>query len=63
MNEGFRPTEKKKFDTRGNGVAALEILMKDLKVFAAYNGDLFKEIALLLTLENFSVGALRECLG
>ncbi|GAV82484.1 WD40 domain-containing protein [Cephalotus follicularis] len=32
---------------------ALEILVKDLKVFAAFNEDLFKEITQLLTLENF----------
>ncbi|PWA58943.1 CTLH LisH motif, WD40/YVTN repeat-like-containing domain, Topless family [Artemisia annua] len=38
-----------------NGAAALEILVKDLKVFAAYNEDIFKELNLLLTLENFSL--------
>lgn len=27
--------------------------MKDLKVFASFNEDLFKEITQLLTLENF----------
>lgn len=32
---------------------AVDILMKDLKVFAAFNEDLFKEITQLLTLENF----------
>ncbi|KAI4376676.1 hypothetical protein MLD38_014413 [Melastoma candidum] len=32
---------------------AVEILMKDLKVFSVFNEDLFKEITLLLTLENF----------
>ncbi|KAI6681612.1 hypothetical protein NL676_035493 [Syzygium grande] len=32
---------------------AVEILVKDLKVFAAFNEDLFKEITQLLTLENF----------
>ncbi|XP_076958828.1 topless-related protein 4-like isoform X3 [Bidens hawaiensis] len=32
---------------------AVEILMKDLKVFSAFNEDLFKEITQLLTLENF----------
>lgn len=35
---------------RAKGV---EILVKDLKVFAAFNEDLFKEITHLLTLENF----------
>ncbi|CAN1215385.1 Topless-related protein 4 [Linum perenne] len=32
---------------------AVEILVKDLKVFAAFNEELFKEITQLLTLENF----------
>uniref|UniRef100_A0A5B7ANF3 Putative topless-related protein 4 isoform X1 n=1 Tax=Davidia involucrata TaxID=16924 RepID=A0A5B7ANF3_DAVIN len=32
---------------------AVEILVKDLRVFAAFNEDLFKEITQLLTLENF----------
>ncbi|KAJ7956726.1 Topless-related protein [Quillaja saponaria] len=35
---------------RAKGV---DILVKDLKVFAAFNEDLFKEITQLLTLENF----------
>ncbi|KAJ6802893.1 topless-related protein 1-like isoform X1 [Iris pallida] len=32
---------------------AVEILLKDLKVFSAFNEDLFKEITQLITLENF----------
>ena len=36
-----------------NRAAAVEILMNDLKVFATFNEDLYKEISLLLTLENF----------
>ncbi|KAH7547411.1 hypothetical protein FEM48_Zijuj01G0306800 [Ziziphus jujuba var. spinosa] len=32
---------------------AVEILVKDLKVFATFNEDLFKEITMLLTLANF----------
>ncbi|KAI3844774.1 hypothetical protein MKX03_003418 [Papaver bracteatum] len=32
---------------------AVEILVKDLKVFSAFNDELFKEITQLLTLENF----------
>lgn len=32
---------------------AVDILVKDLKVFASFNEDLFKEITQLLTLENF----------
>ncbi|XP_058206857.1 topless-related protein 4-like isoform X1 [Rhododendron vialii] len=32
---------------------AVEILVKDLKVFSAFNEDLFKEITHLLTLDNF----------
>ncbi|XP_050902160.1 protein TOPLESS [Lathyrus oleraceus] len=35
---------------RSKGV---EILVKDLKVFATFNEELFKEITQLLTLENF----------
>lgn len=31
----------------------MEILVKDLKVFATFNEELFKEITQLLTLENF----------
>ncbi|CAN1786868.1 Topless-related protein 4 [Linum perenne] len=34
---------------------AVEVLVKDLKVFAAFNEELFKEITQLLTLENFSL--------
>lgn len=34
----------------------MEILVKDLKVFAAFNEELFKEITQLLTLENFRYG-------
>ncbi|CAH9080727.1 unnamed protein product [Cuscuta europaea] len=34
-------------------VKAVDILVKDLKVFASFNEDLFKEITQLLTLENF----------
>ncbi|XP_051135670.1 topless-related protein 4 isoform X2 [Andrographis paniculata] len=32
---------------------AVEILTKDLKVFSTFNEDLFKEITMLLTLQNF----------
>ena len=32
---------------------AVEILVKDLKVFSAFNEELFKEITHLLTLDNF----------
>ena len=34
----------------------MDILVKDLKVFAAFNEDLFKEITQLLTLDNFRYG-------
>jgi hypothetical protein len=34
----------------------VEILVKDLKVFASFNEELFKEITQLLTLENFRFG-------
>ncbi|XP_058103933.1 protein TOPLESS-RELATED PROTEIN 2-like isoform X3 [Magnolia sinica] len=38
---------------RHDRAKAVEILVKDLKVFASFNEDLFKEITQLLTLENF----------
>jgi len=42
----------------------VEILVKDLKVFASFNEELFKEITQLLTLENFRYGnsPFRSCL-
>ncbi|XVF24780.1 hypothetical protein REPUB_Repub13aG0157100 [Reevesia pubescens] len=39
-------------DKRDNG-KAVEILVKDLKVFSTFNDELFKEITMLLTLPNF----------
>ncbi|WOL18286.1 protein TPR2-like [Canna indica] len=38
---------------RNDRAKAVEILVKDLKVFSSFNEELFKEITLLLTLENF----------
>ncbi|WJX90333.1 Topless-related protein 4 [Trifolium repens] len=38
---------------KGDRAKAVEILVKDLKVFAAFNEELFKEITQLLTLDNF----------
>ncbi|XP_059291253.1 topless-related protein 4 isoform X2 [Lycium ferocissimum] len=38
---------------RNDQAKAVEILVKDLKVFSTFNEDLFKEITLLLTLQNF----------
>ncbi|KMZ66500.1 WD-40 repeat protein-like [Zostera marina] len=38
---------------RNDRPKAVDILVKDLKVFASFNEDLFKEITQLLTLENF----------
>ncbi|KAG2700912.1 hypothetical protein I3843_06G018900 [Carya illinoinensis] len=38
---------------RQDRAKAVEILVKDLKVFASFNEELFKEITHLLTLENF----------
>lgn len=32
---------------------AVDVLVKDLKVFSSFNEELFKEITQLLTLENF----------
>lgn len=41
------------FYGRGDHAKAVEILAKDLKVFSTFNEDLFKEITMLLTLQNF----------
>lgn len=38
---------------RRDRAKAVDILVKDLKVFAGFNEDLFKEITLLLTLDDF----------
>lgn len=38
---------------RRDHAKAVEILVKDLKVFSTFNEDLFKEITMLLTLNNF----------
>ncbi|XP_044482596.1 protein TOPLESS-RELATED PROTEIN 2-like isoform X2 [Mangifera indica] len=38
---------------RQDRAKTIEILVKDLKVFASFNEDLFKEITQLLTLDNF----------
>ena len=38
---------------RGDRAKAVEILVKDLRVFAAINEELFKRLRELLTLENF----------
>lgn len=38
---------------RNDRPKAVEILVKDLKVFSAFNEELFKEITQLLTLDNF----------
>ncbi|XWS16473.1 hypothetical protein CRYUN_Cryun34aG0091000 [Craigia yunnanensis] len=38
---------------KGDHGRAVEILVKDLKVFSTFNEELFKEITLLLTLANF----------
>lgn len=41
------------FCCRHDQAKAVEILVKDLKVFSTFNEELFKEITLLLTLQNF----------
>ncbi|KAL0927511.1 hypothetical protein M5K25_001686 [Dendrobium thyrsiflorum] len=38
---------------RNDRAKAVDILVKDLKIFASFNEELFKEITQLLTLENF----------
>lgn len=44
------------FLRRKDRAKGVEILVKDLKVFSAFNEDLFKEITQLLTLEDFRYG-------
>jgi hypothetical protein len=39
--------------SRADRAKAVEILVKDLKVFASFNEELYKEITQLLTLDNF----------
>lgn len=50
---------------RRDRAKAVEILVKDLKAFAAFNEELFKEITQLLTLENFRYDNffIVDCLG
>jgi hypothetical protein len=38
---------------RHDRAKAVDILVKDLKVFSTFNEELYKEITQLLTLENF----------
>lgn len=41
---------------RRDRAKAVDVLVKDLKVFSTFNEELFKEITQLLTLENFRFG-------
>lgn len=41
------------FCDRQDHARAVEILRKDLKVFSTFNDELYKEIAMLLTLSDF----------
>lgn len=43
---------------RGENANAVEILRKELRVFASFNEELFKEITLLLSLSNFRYAVL-----
>ena len=45
---------------RHDRAKAVDILVKDLKVFSAFNEDLFKEITQLLTLDNFRYSLTEE---
>lgn len=47
------------YNFRRDHAKAVDILVKDLKVFASYDADLFKEITHLLTLDNFRYLLLR----
>lgn len=40
-------------ELRQDRAKAVEILVKDLKVFSTFNEELYKEITHLLTLDNF----------
>lgn len=42
---------------RQDRAKAVDILVKDLKVFSSFNEELYKEITQLLTLENFRLGS------
>jgi len=42
---------------RQDRAKAVDILVKDLKVFSSFNEELYKEITQLLTLENFRLTA------
>ncbi|KAF5961887.1 hypothetical protein HYC85_003096 [Camellia sinensis] len=46
---------KEAMDLWKDRAKAVDVLVKDLKVFSTFNEDLFKEITQLLTLENFRV--------
>lgn len=46
---------------RQDRAKAVETLVKDLKVFASFNEELFKEITQLLTLDNFRYFYLHIC--
>ena len=48
------------FCVRQDRGKAVDILVKDLKVFASFNEELYKEITQLLTLENFRYFGERE---
>lgn len=45
--------EANKYECRQDRARAVDILVKDLKVFSSFNEELYKEITQLLTLENF----------
>lgn len=48
---------------RNDRAKAVEILVKDLKVFSTFNEELYKEITQLLTLENFRyLNTFRSCI-
>ena len=48
------------FLCRQDRAKAVDILVKDLKVFSSFNEELYKEITQLLTLENFRLISLPE---
>ena len=40
-------------DYRNDKAEAVEILVKDLRRYAAYNGEIYKDLTQLITLRNF----------
>lgn len=53
MNLYIYPSVSSSVFRRKDHAKAVDILVKELKVFSTFNEELFKEITMLLTLTNF----------